>query len=48
MTTAQAYFLTVALINLILAFAGTRVSDLEGMQQSIRYFVIAFFINFVS
>ncbi len=48
MTTTQAYFVTVALINLVLAFSGTRVSDPEGKQQSIRYFVIAFFINFIS
>ncbi|EPJ43754.1 MAG: hypothetical protein OFPII_39760 [Osedax symbiont Rs1] len=48
MTTAQAYFVTVALINLVLAFSGTRVSDPEGKQQSVRYFVIAFFINFIS
>jgi diguanylate cyclase (GGDEF)-like protein len=48
MTTAQAYFLTVALINLVLAFSGTRVSDPEGKQKSIVFFVVAFFINFVS
>ena len=48
MTTAQAYFLTVALINLILAFSGTRVSDPEGKQKSIRFFVMAFFVNFIS
>ncbi|MEH6442777.1 MAG: GGDEF domain-containing protein [Oceanospirillaceae bacterium] len=48
MTTAQAYFLTVALINLVLAFSGTRVSDPEGKQQSIKFFVIAFFVNSIS
>jgi len=48
MTTAQAYFLTVALINLILAFSGTRVSDPEGKQKSIRFFIVAFFVNFIS
>ncbi len=48
MTTAQAYFLTVALINLVLAFSGTRVSDPVGKQKSIRFFVLAFFINFIS
>lgn len=48
MTTAQAYFFTVALINLVLAFSATRVSDPEGKQRSTVFFIIAFSANFIS
>ena len=48
MTTEQAYFFTVALINLILAFSGTRIRDPEGKQKSIIFFIIAFAANFLS
>ena len=48
MTTEQAYFFTVALINLVLAFSGTRVQDPEGKEKSIKFFIIAFATNFVS
>ncbi|WP_428033465.1 GGDEF domain-containing protein [Amphritea sp.] len=48
MTTEQAYFLTVALINLVLAFSGTRINDPEGKQRSILFFILAFAANFLS
>lgn len=48
MTTEQAYFLTVALINLVLAFSGTRIKDPEGKQKSILFFIVAFSANFIS
>jgi diguanylate cyclase (GGDEF)-like protein len=48
MTTEQAYFFTVALINLVLAFSGTRISDPDGKQKSILFFIIAFTSNFLS
>lgn len=48
MTTEQAYFFTVALINLVLAFSGTRIKDPEEKQKSIMFFIIAFSANFLS
>ena len=48
MTTEQAYFFTVALINMVLAFSGTRIKDPEGKQKSILFFVVAFSANFLS
>lgn len=48
MTSEQVYFFTVALINLVLAFSGTRVNDPEGKQKSILFFIIAFSANFIS
>ncbi|BBB31199.1 GGDEF domain-containing protein [Neptunomonas japonica] len=48
MTTEQAYFFTVALINLVLAFSGTRVADPDGKQKSILFFIIAFSANCLS
>lgn len=48
MTTEQAYFFTVALINLVLAFSGSRIQDPIGKQKSIRFFIIAFAANFFS
>ena len=47
MTTEQAYFLTAALINLVLAFSGTRIKDPEGKERSIHFFIIAFSANFL-
>ncbi|MBN0988964.1 diguanylate cyclase [Amphritea pacifica] len=48
MTSEQAYFFTVALINLVLAFSGTRIKDPEGKQRSILFFILAFAANFLS
>ncbi|BBB25690.1 diguanylate cyclase [Amphritea japonica] len=48
MTAEQAYFFTVALINLVLAFSGARIKDPEGKQKSILFFTIAFTANFLS
>ncbi|MDO6562010.1 diguanylate cyclase [Amphritea sp. 1_MG-2023] len=48
MTTEQAYFLTVALINLVFAFSGTRIQDPANKPKSIHFFIIAFSANFLS
>ncbi|WP_299204724.1 diguanylate cyclase [uncultured Amphritea sp.] len=48
MSTEQAYFFTAALINLVLAFSGTRIKDPEGKQRSVLFFIIAFSANFLS
>lgn len=48
MTTEQAYFFTVALINLVLAFSGTRIKDPDGNQKSIQFFILAISANFLS
>ena len=48
MAIEQAYFFSVALINLVFAFAATRVKELENRSNSIRFFMIAFFAYFVS
>ena len=39
---------TVALINLVLAFSGARVSDPEGKPKSTVFFIFSFFANFAS
>jgi diguanylate cyclase (GGDEF)-like protein len=46
MSIEQAYFLSVALINLVFSFAGTRVQDQNS--NSIQYFMISFLAYFVS
>lgn len=46
MSIEQAYFLSVALINLVFSFAGTRVQDQNS--NSILYFMISFLAYFVS
>lgn len=48
MTTEQAYFFTIALINLVLAFSGTRINDPESKPKSILFFIVAFSANFLS
>lgn len=48
MSTEQAYFFTVALINLVIAFSGTRVEDPDGKKKSILFFIIAFSANALS
>jgi len=48
MTIEQAYYFSVALINLVFAFAGTRVKELDHRSNSIIYFIISFFSYFVS
>lgn len=48
MTTEQAYFFTVALINFVLAFAGTRITNPEGKQHSTLFFTIATSANCLS
>ena len=48
MSTEQAYFFTVALINLVIAFSGTRVKDPDGKIKSIFFFITAFSANSLS
>lgn len=48
MSTEQAYFFTVALINLVIAFSATRVEDPVGKMKSILFFIIAFSANALS
>ncbi|WP_417224050.1 diguanylate cyclase [Amphritea sp.] len=48
MTTEQAYFFTVALINLVLAFSGTRIKNPEGKQRSTFFFTVAITANCLS
>lgn len=48
MSIEQAYFFSVALINLVFAFAGTRVKALKIRDHSIIFFMISFFAYFVS
>lgn len=43
MTSEQIYFLTLGLLNLVVAFAGTRIEDLEGKPTSIHFLTISFF-----
>ncbi|PKH04956.1 diguanylate cyclase domain-containing protein [Moritella sp. Urea-trap-13] len=42
MSADQTYYLTIALINIILAFAGTRINDTEGKTQSIPFLIGSF------
>ncbi len=48
MSVEQAYYFSVALINLVFALAGTRVREHEGNSNSIVFFMISFFAYFVS
>ncbi|RTE64732.1 GGDEF domain-containing protein [Amphritea opalescens] len=48
MTTEQNYFLTVAIINLILAFSGTRIKDPIGKPKCILFFIMAMSANCLS
>lgn len=48
MTTEQNYFLTVAIINLILAFSGTRIKDPKGKQKCTAFFIAAVSANCLS
>lgn len=48
MSVEQAYYFSVALINLVFALAGTRVREHEGSSNSIVFFMISFFAYFVS
>lgn len=48
MSADQTYYLTVALINIILAFAGTRIKDIEGKTQSIPFLIGSFFALSIS
>lgn len=48
MAIEQAYYFSVALINLVFAFAGTRVKEVDNKTNSIVFFVISFFAYFVS
>ncbi|MDB1124931.1 hypothetical protein [Vibrio algarum] len=48
MSIEQAYFFSVALINLVFALAGARVKELENRANSIIYFMLSFFAYFVS
>lgn len=42
MSSEQTYYLTVALINLVLAFAGIRVKDIKGKTQSTPFLIGSF------
>jgi len=44
----QTYYLTVALINLVLAFAGTRIKDVKGNIQSTPFLIGSFFAFSIS
>ncbi|MGF1764187.1 diguanylate cyclase domain-containing protein [Aliivibrio kagoshimensis] len=48
MSVEQAYYFSVALINLVFALAGTRVKEHEGSSNSIQFFMISFFAYFIS
>ncbi|MDV7103808.1 diguanylate cyclase [Vibrio sp. TH_r3] len=48
MNLEQAYFCSVALVNLVFAFAGTQIKKIDKSSRSIIYFVVSFFANFVS
>ncbi|MGF1843924.1 MULTISPECIES: GGDEF domain-containing protein [Vibrio] len=48
MSVEQAYYFSVALINLVFALAGTRVKELESHSHSIQFFMISFLAYFVS
>ncbi|WP_413283175.1 diguanylate cyclase domain-containing protein [Vibrio sp. MA40-2] len=48
MNIEQAYFCSVALVNMVFAFAGTQIKETDEHPRSIIYFIIAFFANFVS
>ncbi|MGX9416789.1 GGDEF domain-containing protein [Vibrio sp. RC27] len=48
MSVEQAYFFSVALINLVFALAGTRVKEHKGNSNSILFFMVSFFAYFVS
>jgi diguanylate cyclase (GGDEF)-like protein len=48
MSSDQTYYLTVALINLVLAFAGTRVKDMKGKIQSTPFLIGSFFAFAIS
>lgn len=48
MTPEQIYFLTLALLNLVIALAGSRIKDLEGKPASIHFLTWGFFAFSVS
>ncbi|WP_024954471.1 diguanylate cyclase [Sulfurospirillum arcachonense] len=48
MTSEQTYFLTLALLNIVLALAGTRIKDLEGKPNSVYFLTGAFFAFSIS
>jgi diguanylate cyclase (GGDEF)-like protein len=48
MSVEQAYYFSVALINLVFALAGTRVREHEGGSNSILFFMISFLAYFIS
>ena len=43
MSSDQVYYLTVALINLILAFAGTRIKPIKGHTSTTPFLIASFF-----
>ena len=48
MSSDQTYYLTIALINLVLAFAGTRIKNTEENTKSTQFLVGSFYVFAIS